>query len=296
MESLDGINDFCKSNKIEIIIPADMVALNDLCVMRAKLSSPLLLLDNKSKIDLLNDKDAFYEWMKMHKISTPYTQLITKISDLDANRTFPLVVKPTNEGGGNGVKIINNADELSKHITSGMPFTKPPLLVQDFIVGKDIDVSILAKNGRSIAYTIQKWHDKGILEFIANEEALGIAKNIVELLNYSGLAHFDMRIDAKTNKVYVLECNPRIWGSIAASFMMGVDFMKLGIEATLTEKKTILPEYKKGYYVLIGSIGRALRKMNLQYFSKTTFKNICDVLSDPLPYLISEFQILLKLF
>lgn len=295
MKSLDMINDFCEVHKIEVVIPADMEALNELNVMRAKLSSPLLLLDNKSKIDLLNDKDAFYEWMQMHKIPTPSTQLITKISDLDSGRVFPLVIKPTNEGGGNGVRILNSVAELSQHLSSGLPFTKPPLIAQNYVKGTDIDVSILAKNGSIIAYTIQKWHDKGILEFIENDEAREIAADIVNLLHYSGLAHFDMRIDEKTNKVYMLECNPRIWGSIAASYMMGVDFIKLGIEATLTEKEVTGAQYKKGYYILIGSIGRALGKLNFYYFSRATFRNIFDVLSDPLPYFISEFQILFKL-
>lgn len=295
MESLDKINDYCMTNGIEIIIPADMPSLNELNSIRSTLSSPLFLLDDPSKIDLLNNKNTFYEWMNINNISTPYTQLLTELSGNNLKETYPIVIKPTNDGGGNGVRVIRSANELFLHLSSGLPYTKPPLIIQDYISGTDIDVSVLAKNGSIAAYTIQKWCDKGILEFIDNDEALQIAKKIVKLLDYSGLAHFDMRIDSRTQKVYVLECNPRVWGSMAASFMMGVDFMGMGIKLTSSDIQSKPLTYKKGYYVLIGTIGRALMKWNWKYFSFATFRNIFDVLSDPLPYLISEFQILFKL-
>jgi predicted ATP-grasp superfamily ATP-dependent carboligase len=291
----ESINEYCVENKIDVVIPVDMKTVKELNIFKTQLKVPLFISDTTQKINLVENKSTFYEWMRKNTIRTPNTQLISDIKALESELiTYPVVLKPLNLGGGRGIKIVLSKIELEEYLSSGVLYSKPPLLVQEYIDGEDIDVSVIANNGVIIAYTIQKWHAKGILEFVDNSQAYLLAKRVIKLLSYSGIAHFDMRCSTDKKRVYILECNPRFWGSCAASYMMGINFIDIGIKQTLNIRCGEF-YYRRGYYVLIGSILNAIKKMNIKYFSIATFRNIIDVLSDPLPYIVSELQILLKL-
>lgn len=291
-EILNNINEFCSQKNIKIIIPVDMVSIFALINLRDKLKSKLFLLDSQKKLRLLNDKYQLYLWLKTFGIHTPRTMLLKNIRH---DISFPAILKPTNLSGLRGVKKVDSQEEILLHITSGSSYSGVPLLIQDYITGEDIDVSILAFQGKIIAFTIQKWCENGIIQFIDSIEALHNAQKIVSEMQFSGIAHFDMRIEKNTNKVYVLECNPRVWGSIAASYWAGVNFLELGIQATLKKRyPTKPPAYKKDYYVLISVLYRVLLYRNFKYISKLTRMNILDVLSDPFPFFITQFEIIFK--
>lgn len=287
------INEFCALNNIEIIIPTDMQSFFKLSGIQSQLERKLFITDSLEMLTLLHDKRFFYEFMTKNDILTPHTNVISKKEDIHRFPcSFPVMIKPFDQSGLRGILKLSSYDEIKKHIDSDSPFSSPPLLVQDFIDGTDIDVSVLAGKGKIVAYTIQKWYENGVLQFVDDNKALTLAQKIVEKLSFSGVAHFDMREERRTKKIYVLECNPRFWGSIAASYMAGVDFIGLGVQATLIENKTfVIPEYKKGYYVLISVIHRLIVQMKWKYFSKSTIRTVLDVLSDPLPFLITQFHI-----
>jgi predicted ATP-grasp superfamily ATP-dependent carboligase len=59
---------------------------------------------------------------------------------------------------------------------------------------------------------------------------LEVAAGIVRATGFHGLAHFDMRVDAHDGSLYVLECNPRVWGSLMYSVWAGVNFIELGCQ------------------------------------------------------------------
>src|SRR3989304_3891130 len=106
---------------------------------------------------------------------------------------------------------MNGLDELRAHVESNAPYSHPPLILQEFIPGKDIDLSVLAVGGRVVASAVQQWPDSGMLEFCEHPEVEELGRKVVSLFNYDGVAHFDMRIDERTGRVLVLECNPRFW-------------------------------------------------------------------------------------
>lgn len=78
----------------------------------------------------------------------------------------------------------------------------------------------------------QSWLEDGVLEFTQHPEMHAIATRLVQAFHYEGLAHFDMRIDARDGKLYVIECNPRAWYTISASMWQGLNFIEMGIHYT----------------------------------------------------------------
>ena len=186
--------------------------------------------------DIANDKWRLSEFLKARGMPRPDTFLynwdsetVRMVSDLE----YPVLAKPTQGGYGQGIERIDNQRELQnyaeRHRSSG------PFIVQSYIEGYDIDCSVLCRQGKILAYTIQKgiipgYHRFGSasgVEFVHCDEVYGIVKDLMASLHWSGVAHIDLRYDQKNNRFNIIEVNPRYWGSLLGSLIAGVNFPHL---------------------------------------------------------------------
>jgi hypothetical protein len=76
------------------------------------------------------------------------------------------------------------------------------------------------------------------MHFIRDERMFAIVREIVRVTGFHGLAHFDMRIDSRDGELRVIECNPRVWGSLMYSVWAGVNFIELGCRMALGQPVT----------------------------------------------------------
>ena len=252
---------------------------------------------NAEALDTLHNKWRFAEICRQHSIPTPTTILLESVNQLEEGLFdevgFPLIVKPLAGGGGHGVVRLNSYKSLLEYVKKNAPGSQFPLIAQSFIPGQNIDISILATDGQILCSTVQSWINKGILEFTSNPDLYDIATRIIQELNYDGLAHFDMRIDARTDKVYVLECNPRAWNTIAASMWQGVNFIEAGISFV---REGIVPPMDKfaaqGRHCLSGSLLKQffLPFAGWQNISTGGIKAFLHAARDPLPHIVRKYQ------
>ena len=87
---------------------------------------------------------------------------------------------------------------------------------------------------------MQKYINPYTIQFFTSEKLLDLGRRIVAATNYEGVACFDLRIDERDNSMKFIECNPRFWNSLRASWRNGVNFVELGI--MLAEGKEIPAE------------------------------------------------------
>lgn len=247
------------------------------------------------KLEQIDNKWKFAQILISEGISTPATLYIdSKDMVASDNREaienrfiFPLIVKPVHGDGGQGVCKVNSFEELQEHILGNHSYNSLPLIIQDFIDGYDIDLSFIAENGTVLSQAVQKWTDEEVLEFCRHEEIEQLGEKIIRLFNYSGAGHFDMRIDYKTGKAYVIECNPRFWRSITAAMWSGLNFAETAVNSGMG-----LP-YKKeganGSYIMPGEKIRMIIRKPWLYFSlpKIFRKEVWYILGDPLPHIVS---------
>jgi len=171
------------------------------------------------------------------------------------NLTYPLIVKPKNEAVSMGIKIVNNEEELREAAQIIFDKFSQPVLVEQYIEGREINVGLLGNNppetlppceivfgtGGPAIYTIEdkkgksgrtiEWLCPAPLTEEQTHRAQEIAKKAFTALGCYDTARVDMRLDAEGN-FYVLEINslPSLGehGSyVIAAEKVGLDFPAL---------------------------------------------------------------------
>ena len=161
-------------------------------------------------------------------------------------------------------------------------------------------MSLLAKDGKILAFTIQKGFIKRSnvfvasagIKFLYNEKLYDNVDRLIKKLNFSGIAHLDLRYDMKQDEFKVIEVNPRFWGSLTGSVQAGVNFPYLACLAGMGVKFE-LPQYNHCRYI---DHSTALKSMIKYPFarddSRVKYKetDIKYILFDP----IAEFVNIMK--
>lgn len=224
------IHKISQTHGCEFVLPIDVKSILFVSRNQSELKNFIKLahVSNESLIDQLDNKWSFYKLLVKLKLPSPSTLLIdNRNNSIPENFMFPALTKPLQQTGGTGIRYHASCQNLSKE----MGTLELPVILQEYISGRDIDCSVYAKEGEIKAWTIQE-HVYGGLEFCHNDEVLSICSNILSPISYSGVAHFDLRIDEKTQEVSVLECNPRFWATVNHSMEAGVNFPELLIKNT----------------------------------------------------------------
>ncbi len=186
-------------------------------------------------------------------IRTPRYKIIK-----DLNRSFrlglryPLIVKPAWEDASVGIEdesIVYNVDALKKRIEYVFNSFKQPALVEEFILGRELNVAVfgdkelkvlpiseidfskMPENLHPIVSFQAKWdpmHEAyhktipicpAILEDSIREEANKMALQCFRAVGVRDYSRVDMRLSKSDNKLYVLEVNPNPDLQEGAGFM-----------------------------------------------------------------------------
>ncbi len=284
----DTLNIYCRENRISVVVPTDFISTLLLSKIKKELHAAALFpTADPETLIVLNNK---WEFMKSFekKIPFPSTKRLDEKAHLDSlDLPFPLMAKRLDdkEGYGSSARRVDSPEELSAYaLEKGWASS---LLAQEYIPGKDIDLSVLAVDGRVLAWTIQEWLTEERLRFVREDRVLQIGEQIISSTRFTGIAHFDMRIDERDNSLKVLECNPRCWGSIEASAKRGVNFPYAGILAALGYSLDGRMNYKPGFYFPKRSFRQYFTfRVSIQWWiTGSILRDLCAILSDPLPYL-----------
>ncbi len=151
--------------------------------------------------------------------------------------SFPLVVKPIC-GEKHGLKakeryiIVNDRDELIKAYDKFSAYGKP--IVEEYIDGDGVGVNMLfdKKGNLAAAFCHRRIHEYPIsggpsascVSFY-DEKLINSAKKLLYKIGFSGPAMAEFK--EKDGKYYLLEINPRIWGSFPLFYHAKSDFCAL---------------------------------------------------------------------
>ena len=180
--------------------------------------------------------------------------------------TYPLIVKPAWEDASVGIdnnSIVENVDDLKKRIEYVLNSFKQPALVEEFILGRELNVAVfgdknpivlpiseidfsnMPDNLHPIVSYEAKWepmheaYHKTIpicpapIPEKTRKEAEIMALQCFKTLGVRDYSRVDMRLSKSQNKLYVLEINPN------PDLTEDAGFMRSARQAGYTYKKTL---------------------------------------------------------
>jgi D-aspartate ligase len=289
---LEGVADVRKKRAIDLCMPVDTNSIYYFaqCREQAETLAKLSMIESTHTFRTVWDKGLLADFLLNHHLPHPYT--ITSREQFEKEGSslgFPVLIKPRLAGGGTGIEKFTERAALLEKIGEE-PLFFEHYIIQQYVDGGDIDCSVLCKDGRILAYTIQKglyasalesFQAPDAIEFLHHPEVLQVTSELMAALGWNGVAHVDLRRQDGDGRIVVIEVNPRFWGSLEGSLHAGVNFAQLAIQAGLGETFP-LPEYADIRYAsALSAIKRKLRnKPAVELFRET---NLGYYFRDPLP-------------
>jgi D-alanine-D-alanine ligase len=218
-------------------------------------------------------------------ILTPRFKLITDQKSLFRHMLrYPLIVKPGREDGSTGIEndsVVFNLNELKQRVAYVLDEFHPPVIVEEFIEGRELNVSILGseelvvlpmsevdfsempESFNNIVTYHAKWEPRtevyhktipvcpAHLTKRVEKHVKEIALKAYKIMGCRDYARIDIRLDRKNNP-FVLEVNPNPYLSDGIGFMRsaeahGLSFgqvLRMIVEFALRRSKNKTPLQK----------------------------------------------------
>ena len=152
-----------------------------------------------------------------------------KIAEEEATRIgFPVMLKAASGGGGRGMRVVRDVDEVSKAFTDGSnealrAFGDPTMFLEKFVENpKHIEVQIMADEHGNMVHlyerdcSVQRRFQKVVevapcssIKQETKDKLYKYALDIAKYVNYTNVGTVEFLVDKQEN-IYFIEVNPRI--------------------------------------------------------------------------------------
>lgn len=231
---------YANQRKNEMIIPTNSTETLLIAKYKNRFSKfTKIPLDNYSKMIRLHDKERLFDIATQLGISVPKTYSLRDISEINkiaAKLEFPVVIKLKSATSSKGISYAYSKDELIqkyKQTVINFDLDKKSLpIIQEYILGTGYGVSTLLNYGELRAIFVHRrlreyplsGGPSTVRMSTRHPKMEKIAIKLLREMGWYGLAMVEFKMDERTKKPYLLEVNPRVWGSINLAVSAGVDF------------------------------------------------------------------------
>ena len=233
---------------------------------------PRMFANKPEKFALIRDRMKLQKLAEQAGFEIPETKFVKSYEELIEvanNFSYPLVTRGDGGGGGFGIRLWENIDDLKLHFMENFEEEDTGVWVQEHIYGTDASSSVICSKDlvQIISINRQLIGDKnlgspgdfsycgnivplGDKSFNQNKELqmalLESIRNLFKKVDLIGTNGIDFVI--KNGKVYFMEINPRFQGSIeCVQYATGYNLVKLHIDAfnNIIHDIPEIPRYKK---------------------------------------------------
>ncbi len=190
---LEVIAEMARRTGADIIMPVAEEAIQFAATYASELSriATLVSVPSLEAFTATTNKGSLAELARRHDLPIPETIRYSSEPHFDESLRsleFPVLVKPTTGEGGRGIHLFNRPDDVSQYLRRFPENEAREHIVQRFISGRDMDCSVLCKDGEILAHTIQRPITSGSgafapangIEFLDDDVALGLARRWAE--------------------------------------------------------------------------------------------------------------------
>lgn len=235
------------------------------------------------KVEICLSKEKTYNHLKKIKINQPLTWDFYNYKEflkVLPNIKFPSIVKSKSEINKIDTEYYNSPKELSRKVSEFFYENNSIPIIQERITGEGYGFFAIYLNGKCKSYFMHR----RIREFpvmggsstcaksIYDEDLKNEGIKILNHLNWNGVAMVEFKKCQKTGKFYLIEINPKYWGSHDLAIECGMNFPLLSIQLIKNIKNNIRQvNYKtdqKYHWPFEGEFMHFLKK-------PSSFLNIC---------------------
>jgi len=182
-------------------------------------------------LDVASDKLA--TWRLANEVGVPTPRSAPTVPEALDELAFPLVVKPLRSSGSRGVvRVADEAELVAAERRVASRFG--PTFVQEAMPasGAGLGVGLIADGGRVLnAYAYRRLREfptsggpSTLRETIEAPELIRHAEQLMDALDWTGVAMVEFKTDERDGVARLLEINPRFWGSLELAAVAGLNF------------------------------------------------------------------------
>jgi predicted ATP-grasp superfamily ATP-dependent carboligase len=247
-----------------IVLPVTEASIMALLEYRDLLGSVRIVSSDLERFRLATDKAAVLSLAAQLGIDVPAQWVIAGARDVAQipEERYPLVVKParsvvTGDDGGRRKVTVQYANDRAdlEAIIGRLGPDAGPFLLQTRIGGPGVGIFLLRWKGRVLAsFAHRRIREKppsgGVSvcceSIAAPPDLLGQSIRLLEALDWDGIAMVEYKQDRRTGRYYLMEINPRFWGSLQLAIDSGVDFPWYLYQAVAGDQLPSIDRWKIG--------------------------------------------------
>ena len=273
----DELNNVLNDNNFDLVIPVGALSVKTV----AEHKTLKKYLANLQNIELCLNKERTMDLARSLNIPIPKTIYIDRKKNIkNINIDFPCVIKGNSETNKiEQVEYVKNKTELEKILGKLLKNKDIPLIVQEYITGVGTGFFGFYQNGHLKNFYIHKrlreYPIKGGPSTAAttfyHHKIFEYGKKLLDKLKWNGVAMVEFKYNEKLDKLWLIEINPKFWGSTELGLTAGINFGALIIKAFKGEKVNVdlsPKSYKetKFYWPLDNDILSILKSKNINYY------------------------------
>lgn len=233
---LKTLNDY----DIDIVFPNVDPAISILAQLKQQIKekNKMILVSPKNICDIFFNKKTANKWFVENGINVPE----------NSTNTFPIIAKPIEGSASRGIKIIKNQIDF-KQFCNEQKIEN--YLIQKYIESDQytVDCYISTQNNKILAVVPRKRLEvidgevsKSITVY--DQQLIEISKQIIKKANFQGPINIQFLKEKNTQKIYLMEINPRFGGGVINSIEAGVNMPLMVLNDYLQKENQIIENWK----------------------------------------------------
>jgi len=249
-----------EAERYDLVVPATEVSL--LAMLSPEIPDNLYqraALASRSSVRAALDKQAVWELARRIGVRVPASELVCSTSS--PPEAFPVVLKPVHSKRNAhgvvkefGVTIVRDLTQWRTALTT--TYQDISVQQQQYIPGKGLGVEMLFQHGApQWAFVHERVHELPLtgggssyrVSLAFRDDLVESTTLLLSALEWHGVAMAEFKV-TPGGEAYLMEINPRLWGSLALAIDCGVDF-PVGLLCLATGQPIPpQPRYRIGYY------------------------------------------------
>lgn len=252
--------DLFRTENYDLIVPTTEVSL--LQMLSPEIPDDMYkraVLAPRASVQTALNKQAVWMLARRLGVRVPSSEMVSSSST--PPDTYPVVLKPvrskTNTSGSVRYFAVTIAQDLTLwRAALGSIYSGIQVQQQQYIAGKGLGVEMLFENGTlRWAFVHERVHELPLtgggssyrISIDLQEDVVRDATLLLSALQWHGVAMVEFKV-TPSGEAYLMEINPRLWGSLALGIDCGVNF-PLGLLSLATKRPlSPQPKYRTGYF------------------------------------------------